>query len=59
MQTILKFQCCATVPTNFDAARIELDAFDAGSIGSLPTLAEAVQEYCRFNVVRIASDCFN
>ena len=55
----LKIHCCATVPTNFDAARIELEAFDTGSIGSLPTLAEAVQEYCRFNIVRIASDRFN
>ena len=59
MQTILTFKYCATVPTNFDAAHIELGAFDTGSIGSLPTLAEAVQEYCRFDVVRIASDCFN
>ena len=59
MQTVFKFQCCATVPTNFDAARIEPQAFDTGSIGSLPTLAEAVQQYCRFNIVCIASDCFN
>jgi len=42
MQTILKSRYCATIPTNFDAARIEPEAFDTGSIGSLPTLAEAV-----------------
>ena len=59
MQTILKFQCCATVPTNFDAARIELEAFDTGSIGNLPILAEVVQQYCRVNIVYIAPDCFN
>ena len=59
MQTILKSKYCAASPTNFDAARIEPEAFDTGSLGSLLTLTEAVQQYCRFNIVCIASGCFN